>query len=344
VKLIPEFQIRVPPLLKVVGGNLFMYGVAVGIVWYESRGLSFHKELDEFAHANLWWLVTASLISFLIWFLGENLLFSRLFTIFHRRTGYLELLPATAAAYFLQTLNVFVSNAAMVLFLHQRKQVPWFAAGFTMAFFGFLDGLLFGFLITIAGALNPQSPVRSYILYSGIALGLLTFIALWWAWRKPRLRIEKWIYNQRSLTVFREATLSNYIELLLIRFGILAPQGLLLWICLAAFHLSIPIRQVLAISPAVLAAGGAPITPAGLGPMQAVAIHTFSKFAPKSKVMAAVLAFSISHLVYRLPLGLGAAHTFIKRLLRSGGDVQSSDDKSRDERATQRQGLEHVSV
>jgi Lysylphosphatidylglycerol synthase TM region len=308
---------RIPPLLKSAGEDVLMYAIAGAIVWYESRGLSFRRELADLANVRIWRFVPASLASFLIWFLGDNLLFARLFTLFDRRTGFVELLPATAAAYFLQTMNVFVASGAFVLFLHQRKQVPWFAGGFTIAFLGFIDGIFFSAMIALTSYLDPHSPLHSWAAYSTGALVALLLIAAWWLWRRHRTPAEQWLYARPSLMAFRSATLAAYAELLLIRLFIFAPQGILLWICLDAFNLTIGLKQVMIISPAIFAAGGASITPAGLGPMQAVAVRAFSNFESRSNVMAAMLAFSLSQIIYRLPLGIGAAHGFVRRVIRT---------------------------
>jgi uncharacterized membrane protein YbhN (UPF0104 family) len=309
----------VSPRLKIIGEDIFVYGLALAVIGYESRGLNYHKEIHDLADANLWWFVPATMASFLIWFLGENLLFARLFTHFHNRTGYVEMLPGTAAFYFLQAANVLLADGALMVFLHQRKGVPWIASGFTMAYFGFIDGLVFSLTITAAGILIASSPVRAYVPYSAAALMFFLLVAGWWLWREPQYRLEKWLYNQQSLQAFRDATPAIYAELLLIRFLIIAPQGLLLWSCLASFHLNIPIGQVWAESPVMLAAAAAPITPAGLGPLQAVAVHFFGRYAPEAKVMAAMLAFSILHLIYRLPLGLGSAGVFVHTVLDAAG-------------------------
>src|ERR1700739_5009144 len=148
----------VSPRLKIIGKDSLIYGIAAAIIWYESRGLSYHKEIHDLAEENLWWFVPATVVSFLIWFFGENLLFARLFTHFHQHTGYFEMLPGTAAFYFLQAANVLLADGALMVFLHQRKDVPWVASGFTMAYFGFLDGLVFAGTITGTGILVPSSP------------------------------------------------------------------------------------------------------------------------------------------------------------------------------------------
>jgi uncharacterized membrane protein YbhN (UPF0104 family) len=314
------------PRLKIIGEDILVYGIAAAIIWYESLGLSYQKEIHDLADANLWWFVPATVVSFLIWFLGENLLFARLFTHFHKRTDYGEMLAGTAAFYFLQAANVLLADGTLMVFLHHRKRVPWVASGFTMAYFGFLDGIVFAFTIAAAGILVTNSPVHAYVPYSTATLAFFLLIAAWWLWRKPRYRLEKWVYNHPSLVAFRKATPAIYGELLLIRFLIIVPQGLLLWICLTSFHLNIPLVQVWAESPIILLAAASPITPAGLGPLQAVAVHVFARYAPEAKVMAAMLAFSILHLLYRLPLGLGSAGVFVHTVLESAGVPEEPED------------------
>jgi uncharacterized membrane protein YbhN (UPF0104 family) len=320
---------RLPPWLKIVGEHVLVYAFALGVVWYESRGMSPAKEVRDLADANLWLLFAATGLSFLIWLFGENLIFARMFTHFHEDTGFWEVFPATAAAYFLQVVNSLVANGPLMIFLHRRKRVGWLTAGFTMAFFGFLDGLTFPPLMLLAALLGPPTPLSPYWLYYAAAFALMMLIGAWWMWRTPRLGFEKWLHDRPSLVSFREANLSIYGELLLLRLLVLAPQGFLIWAVFKAFHLSIPLGNVLAITPALLATTGAPLTPGGLGPVQAIAVHAFSQYAPQAKVMAASLSFSLANLLYRLPLGLGSASFFVSRVLHTGGNPEKAHPQKR---------------
>src|SRR5262249_32957868 len=71
---------------------------------------------------------------------------------------------------------------------------------------------------------------------------------------------------------------------------------------LASFGLPIPLRLTIELAPVVFAATGAPVAPAGLGPMQASTASLFSAYAPADRVLAAGLAFGVVHLLFRLPL------------------------------------------
>jgi uncharacterized membrane protein YbhN (UPF0104 family) len=299
-----------------------MYAISGGVIWYESRGINLHKEITDLASANLWLFVPATLASFLIWFLGENLLFARMFTHFHGRTRFMEVLPATAAEFFLQAINSLLANGALLVFLARRKRVPWITATYTMAFFGFLDGILFSLLIALVGIAVPDSPLAGWSPYGACAFVVFLLIAAWWMWREPARGFEKWLRNRPSLHAFRKANLAIYAELLGIRFAIVAPQAFLFWLSLRAFQLRPPLWQVIATFPAMTATSGAPMTPAGLGPVQAVALYGLRPFAPKGELLAALLSIGVIQLLYRLPLGLGSAGLVVSRVLHSGHHLE----------------------
>ena len=299
--------------------NAAAYGIAAAIIWYEVRGLDLHELLRIIGSANLVWLVPATLISFAVWFLGENLLFSRLFSYFHAHTGYKELLPATATAYFLQLVNTLASGGALVLFLHRRKGASWTGAAFTMLFVSFIDGFVLSSLTIISGILFPASPMRNFMPYAASALVFLLAVAAWWLWRRPKNRFELWLRERPSLASFRLATPRIYLTLALIRLGIFIPQAFTYYFGMKAFHMRVPLSLVCAVTPAIVAAGGTPLTPVGIGPLQAVAMEVFRGHASEARVLAAYLAMGAALMVYRLPLGVSAAGAYTRAVLDEAG-------------------------
>jgi uncharacterized membrane protein YbhN (UPF0104 family) len=311
--------------------SLLVYSIAAGIIWFELGWVSLPRVIGTLENAHLVLFISTTLVSLLVGFFGENLLFARMFSYFHKHTGYRELLPATAASYFLQAINLLVSSGAMVVFLRRRKGAGWLAAGFTMSFLGFIDGIMFAALIVTAGLLVPNSLTHTFVPYASVALAAFLLIAAWWMWRKPRWRFERWLHDRPSLVSFRKADLAVYGELLLIRFGIMAPQGFLFWLCMSAFDIHAPLLQVLALAPVMFSVAGVPITPVGLGFLQVVAVSGFSRFASRSALFAMSFAFSVSQIIYRIPLGLGSAHIFVRMVMRSGGrpEIEAVAQKSR---------------
>jgi uncharacterized membrane protein YbhN (UPF0104 family) len=149
-------------------------------------------------------------------------------------------------------------------------------------------------------------------------MAALSLVAAWWMLRTPKTRIEKWLHTRPSLVSFRTARLRTYLELGAIRLGIFLPDAAIIYVAMRAFRIDVPFLIVLAVLPVIIAAGGVPFTPTGLGPMQAVAVYEFAQYATTSRVLATFLALSVALLLYRLPLGLGSAGVYARIILKAG--------------------------
>jgi uncharacterized membrane protein YbhN (UPF0104 family) len=287
--------------------NLIAYAIAAAIVCYAARGVSWTQVGDATRHATLWIFVIASLSGFLIWFIGETVLYSRLFSYFHDATVAVELLPTMAAVYFLQIVNSYVASGAFVLFLHARKRVPWVMAGCTLLFQGYLDAVLLATLTVIAIVLVPTSPIRWGLSYAVGALGVGGLIAsffLVWGRRLSLNNWLRWIYERPSMASFRIAQPAQYIKLLGIRCLIVLGAGFALYGQFVSFHISITLAQTLALTPFIVAIGNSALSPGGIGTTQLVFTLAFARFASKNDLFALSLAVTAFNLIVRIPMGL----------------------------------------
>jgi len=311
--------------------NLFIWAVAVALVVYLARSLTIHQLIKTLEHCDLALFVAANLCSFVIRWLADTYLFARLFSFFHRQTAYREVLPAATAQYFLQAVNILVADGAMVVFLHQRKGVEWITAGWTIAFQGFVDAILMAALTVIVALLIPWSPIRLALPYAGAALIFLLCTALWWMRGRPTTRPGRWLRARRGMRAFRSARLHHYVVLGSIRMAIYVPNVLAFYLYFHSFRLNVPFVAVLAMSPALIFAQSAPISPSGLGPLQAIMVDGFARFATRSELLTAALGVSIVQLLCRIPLGVGAAGTFARKVLlneprKNSTSVQSASE------------------
>ncbi len=292
---------------KNVVQNLAAYAIAAAIVCYAARGVSWSQVVDAGSHAALWIFVIASFGGFLCWFIGETVLYSRLFSYFHSPTGALELFPTMAAVYFLQIVNSYVASGAFVLFLHARKRVPWIMGGCTLLFQGYVDAMLLAALLLLAVALVPTSPIRLGLNYAAAVLGAGGLIASFWLLWGSRLRTGnwlRWLYERPSMASFRMARPSHYIKLLGIRSLIVLASGFALYGQFVSFHIGVPLMQTLALTPLIVAIGSSPISPGGIGTTQLVFTLGFARFASKDNLFALSLAVSAFNLLVRIPMGL----------------------------------------
>ncbi len=295
--------------------NLIVWTIGAGLVIYVSRGFTFHQLAATLKRCDLTLFVAANVGSVLLRWLLDTFLFATLFSFFHRRTTYREVLPASTALYFLQAVNVLVADGAMVIFLHRRKGVEWLTAGWTMAFQGFVDAILMSSLTIVLALLVPWSPIRIALPYASAALAFFVCVAFWWMHGTATTRLGRWLKGRHGLRAFRMARLHHYIVLAFIRFMMYVPNAFAFYIYLLAFRLHVPVAAVLALSPALMFAQSAPVSPSGLGPLQAVMVDGLARFAPRDALLMASLGVSIVQLLCRIPMGVGSAGTFARLVL-----------------------------
>jgi len=287
--------------------NAIAYAIAIAIVWYAARGVSWAQIAGALGHATLWLFICVSAAGFLCWFIGETLLYSRLFTFFHGPTRSFELLPTMGAMYFLQIVNSWVASGALLLFLHSRKRVPWMTAACTLLFQAYVDAMTLATLAIFSILLLPASVLRPALWYAvGVVVGggiIGWFFLAWGARLSPRNPL-RWIHDRPSMVTFRLARPSQFVRLAAIRSVLCVVAGLTLYGQFVSFHLPVPLIQALALSPLIVAIGNSPFSPGGIGTTQLVLIFGFAAFAGKGDLFAISLAITVFNLLVRIPMGL----------------------------------------
>jgi uncharacterized membrane protein YbhN (UPF0104 family) len=292
---------------KSVVQHLIIYALAAAIVYYVSRGVSWTQVGEAGRHATLWLFFVASLGGFLCWFVGETILYSRLFSYFHEPTEAVELLPTMAAVYFLQLVTSYLAAGAFVLFLRARKHVPYVMGGCTLMFQGYLDAMLLATLSLIAIVLVPSSPIRMGLNYAvGVLAAGCVIASFWLLWgaHLPSGNWLRWLYERPSMASFRLARPAQYLKLFAIRLLIVLGAGFALYGQFLSFHIGVPLLQTLALTPFVVAIGNSPFSPGGLGTTQLVFTLAFARFANRDDLFALSLAVTAFNLIARIPMGL----------------------------------------
>jgi uncharacterized membrane protein YbhN (UPF0104 family) len=286
------------------------YGLALAIIAILAHGISAEQFLHALRAAKAWWFLLACLGSFAFWFLGDTVSLARLFTYFHVRTTFREMLSANTAQYFLQTINHVAGGTALAVFMRQNKGVPIVSSGCSMMFLGLIDFLVMGLTGLAAAVLVPRSLLASEWYYpAALTCGICLFVWFWLRGR-PSWAILRRVYEAPSLASFRSAGISHYLKLMFIRALVFTGEAFMLYLQLRSFRVHVPLVQVLAFEPAELFLSALPITPAGLGILQAVLILGFHSYGSRATLLTMGLAISTMGIALRLPLGLGAAGSF----------------------------------
>ncbi|HTV54389.1 MAG TPA: lysylphosphatidylglycerol synthase transmembrane domain-containing protein [Terriglobia bacterium] len=292
------------------------YALAVAIIAVLAHGIPSGQFLHVLRIANARWFLLACLGSFAFWFFGDTVSLARLFTYFHVRTTFREMLSANTAQYFLQTINHVAGGTALALFMRRNKGVPIVSSGCSMMFLGLIDFLVMGLTGLAAAALVPGSLLASEWYYPAVLTGGICLFVWFWLRGRPSWKTLRRVYELPSLASFRSASISQYFRLMLIRAGVFTGEAFMLYIQLRSFGVRVPLIQVLAFEPAELFLSALPITPAGLGVLQAVLILGFHSYGSRATLLTMGLAISTMGIALRLPLGFGAAGSFAREAIR----------------------------
>lgn len=294
--------------------TLAMHVVALGIIWYLARGIALDQLLRNFTMADLQVFIPASAGSFAIWFFGETFLFATLFSYFHCRTSFREMLPANTAQYFLQLINTAVAGTALVVFMNRRKGVAWLAGGCTLIFQTLLDFQIIAAMALITAAADPSSLLHRFWHAPAAILRLLLLNTWFWLRGRPASALGQWIYDRPSWHCFRIARPNHYFRLAGIRTAIFLAYGVTLYFQVRGFRVNVRPADVFAFLPAVLLFDGLPITPVGLGPVQAILVTGFAAYASRARLLAMALSISFMSIAFQAPLGLGSARAFAREV------------------------------
>jgi uncharacterized membrane protein YbhN (UPF0104 family) len=293
----------------------FAYSLAAAIIAVLAHGIPAAHFVRALRAANPWLFLLASLGSFAFWFLGDTISFARLFTYFHVKTTLREMLSANLAQYFLQTINHVAGGTALALFMRRYKGVPIFSAGCSMMFLGLIDFLVMGVTGLAAALLVPTSLLAAGWYYPLAVTAGICLFAWFWMRGRPAGTFLRRVYELPSLATFRYARVSHYLRLMLVRLLVFTGEAFMLYGQLHSFRVHVPLVQVLAFEPAELFLSALPITPAGLGILQAVLILGFHSYGSRATLLTMGLAISTMGIMLRLPLGLGAAGSFAREAI-----------------------------
>jgi uncharacterized membrane protein YbhN (UPF0104 family) len=285
------------------------YGLAAVIIGYLARGTSWRQFEAVLHHVNAWEFLAATAASFACWFLGDTLAYARVFSYFHGEVSFREMLPANASHYFLQAINSVAGGAALAFLMSAQRRVSVLSSGATLAFLGLVDLLVMAWSGLAVALLVPHSWLAGERIYTALVTAGLTMIAWFWTRGRPRNSLLLWLYDRPWLVSFRDARPAIYVKLGLLRAAVFALQGAILYFQLASFGVHAPFRQVMSFEPAGLFLNSMPLTPSGLGVLQAVLVLGFHEYGTRAALISVGLMISIAGVLMRLPLGLWAARS-----------------------------------
>jgi len=291
--------------LKKVAGKLGPWLIAIAVLYFVFESVSITSVMDSARQVNLAIFLPFLFFHLLFTFLWDSNVYSLLFRWFKVPVTFREMLPFRGASYLLFVVNFFAGQGGMAFIMSRWKKVPIKRASSILMFGMFTDYYLL-LAFCLAGAFHLPG-VDLVAFFDGTDQGsLVRFIVISWFlfavhigyyrlyMPSPR---AKGVKKYEIFSTFREAPITLYLKLMMVRSGTFVVGIFVNYFSLAAFDLHVPLNYLFVYLPIVWLISSIPITVMGLGTTQAAMLWLVARFAEGSggpdEVAAAVLAFSL---------------------------------------------------
>lgn len=272
--------------------------VSLGLLAYLALTHDLAQAWDAFQQVPLFQFFLVAIVGTAIAFFYDTLCLTLLLRRFNAPVTFGEMLPLKGASYLLNIINYNAAMGGMALYLKRVRKVSFLESASSLLFMTVIDVLLLGAAIgaglLLSGdmldrALAPES--REYLGWVVAVLGLI-LVGCWIYWNAGfdffvLGKLRSW----RIFLAFREAKLRDYAWLAGIRGIMVFLYVFITWLFALLFGIDIPFVMMLILQPIIIFVGTIPITVAGLGTVQMVAIAFFAPYAtshadPDSLVLA----------------------------------------------------------
>jgi len=242
------------------------------------------------------------------------------------KIGAKELVPARGVTYLLMILNYAAGQAAFAYYLKRSHRIPLWEAFSIFFFVAFID-IYWVISLAFAGSFFLDFVIGGIALKKfvwGVAVAAYALFALnLFFWRGPlyrklegkNLKIVDWIRNKDIFRLLKEARISDYLRLALLRFPIHITLIISMYVVLLTFDVFVPFLQLLGNIPLVILTGMIPITPGGFGTTNAVMVELLNShlkspifdqgiITPAELLFAASLLWMFSNLILKVLFGM----------------------------------------
>jgi uncharacterized membrane protein YbhN (UPF0104 family) len=286
--------------------TLLKWLVAMGVLCY----LFLHVDKDRLfqamdsARIELYAPLAAFFV--ILWFLieSQNLMF--LFNMFGHGLTFREMRMIRGASYMVMIINYNLGLGAIAWYLKRRNGIPLSRAGSVMFFYYFVESVGITFFAA-AGCLLVFSQFPELygkvILAAGIMF--LSYIFLFFLIRFiPEEGRFGRIRKNPLLSTFYEADFPSYFKLSGFRAVYFFSFVVFFYFGLLCFDVHVPFISLIGLVPVIFFIGNIPVTPFGIGTIQAAMQFFFKPFGQAESILAFSVIYSATLLFLRAPIGL----------------------------------------
>ena len=263
----------------------------------------------------------------LIWFIIETYNLQSLYRYFGHHVEYSTMLSIRGATFLLMIINYGLGAGAIAMYLKKLFGVSLLRSTGILFFYMVVESSGIA-LMAVAGFLlaGDSSGIEPWVFY--LAGGLFIFYNIEILVLKyiPALGFLKRFVNSSILLPVRESTISTYAGICLQRMAYFMTFVIFFYFAVRAFHMEIPFLTLTALVPIIFFIGNLPVTPFGLGTIQAAMLYFFRDYGAPANILAMSLVYTVSLMIFRAIIGFYYLKTASVLLT----DIKKDDSRKKD--------------
>lgn len=223
-----------------------------------------------------WWLWLAMMVPYSLFFFAiDSLIVWRVINWFNAKVAYRDILPVRASTYILSILNEQVGKGAMALYLNRREGVPGWKLGSSMLFIMVCELLYLCAWANVGLALQWENLPEVFRALPFVGMAIVAVFALAFLYFQGKIFPNIALRDKDILFAFREAKLSQYAIILVLRSPALLAAVVVYSEALSLFGIEYSYLQMLGILPVIFFGASIP------GPFRAVAVSMWVVLFPE---------------------------------------------------------------
>jgi Lysylphosphatidylglycerol synthase TM region len=288
-------------------GRAVAWIVALGLLAYLLRRASPGQVMQAARSAAPWTIPVLAALVVLV-YLADSLAMWRVFGWFVTRLSFREVLVVRGATYMLAMVNYALGQGTIVYFVHRSRGVPVMRGAAAVLLVMGSNMLLLLFATTAGLVLGPDLPRGLVpvvtIAYAGLAVYIVLVVA------RPR-----WLTTRPIFDVLLGAGLGGHLKAVVVRVPHLLSLLVFSYVSMRAFGINIPVVAAVTCLPVVFFIAVLPISPAGLGTMQAAMTWFFLPYATEATILASSLTAQGIAIAVQAVVGLACLRNQMARQL-----------------------------
>jgi uncharacterized membrane protein YbhN (UPF0104 family) len=256
-------------------------------------------------HANISLYLPLMILFIFIWFFIESQNLVAMCRHFGHDLSYKQSIDIRGVTYLLMIVNPFLGMGGIAYYLKKDLGITLMRASSLMIFYSYSEMISLLSLSSIGACfVFRQNELFLHLLYISTGALLCYNIFLVIVRALPPKGIVGRLKNVNVWKPFFEAQARTLIVIPLWRGLYFFTFIVFFYYGLKTFHIHVPLLHLFVYVPFIFGIGGLPVTPFGLGTIQAAMVFFFKAYSSEANVMAFSVTYSTCLLLLRMPIGL----------------------------------------